>query len=209
MRPPASTRGYRRPQAESRGSRPTKADAGERPLRRGCVCAIFGALTEEIRFAADAPVEGKEFEPPVSVAKSRPLADEGKHLAVERGSLVRVVSSRGTEGSNPTPSTSESMANSLPHPAPTAPVLFVCDPGAFAPYLRDRMTVAVSQRIRAATRSEGCTATHYAVNRRLTLSPLRFGAMRLEQHRDWRIPGIDRHPIVALLFRKTLCGPNT
>jgi hypothetical protein len=116
---------------------------------------------------------------------------------------------RGTEGSNPTPSTSESMANSLPHPAPTAPVLFVCDPGAFAPYLRDRMTVAVSQRIRAATRSEGCTATDYAVNRRLTLSPLRFGAMRLEQHRDWRIPGIDRHPIVALLFRKTLCGPNT
>ena len=55
---------------------------------------------------------------------------------------------RGTEGSNPTPSTSESMANSLPHPAPTAPVLFVCDPGAFAPYLRgpdDRRCVAENQ----------------------------------------------------------------
>ena len=56
-------------------------------------------------------MEGKEFEPPVSVAKSRPLADEGKHLAVERGSLVRVVSSRGTEGSNPSPSSGESLVN--------------------------------------------------------------------------------------------------
>ena len=56
--------------------------------------------------------------------------------------------SRGTEGSNPSPSTSESIANSLPHQAPTAPVLFVCDPGAFAPYLRgpdDRRCVAENQ----------------------------------------------------------------
>jgi hypothetical protein len=34
---------YRRHQAESRGSRPTKADAGQRPLRRACV-APFSAL---------------------------------------------------------------------------------------------------------------------------------------------------------------------
>ena len=48
------------------------------------------------------------------------------------------------------------------------------------------MIVAASQRIRDATRSEGCTATDYAVNWRPTFSS-RFGAKRLEQQRDWRI----------------------
>jgi len=48
------------------------------------------------------------------------------------------------------------------------------------------MIVAASQRIRDATRSEGCTASGYAVNWRLTFST-RFSANRLEQQRDWRI----------------------
>jgi hypothetical protein len=48
------------------------------------------------------------------------------------------------------------------------------------------MIVGASQRIRDATRSEGCTATDYAVNWRPSF-PARFGAKRLEQQRDWRI----------------------
>jgi len=40
-------------------------------------CAVFGALIEEIRFAADSPVEGKEFEPPVFFTKSRSVRMKG------------------------------------------------------------------------------------------------------------------------------------
>ena len=50
----------------------------------------------------------------------------------------------------------------------------------------DGMIVAASQRVGDATRSEGCTATDYAVNWRPTFAS-QFGAKRLEQQRDWRI----------------------
>ena len=55
-------------------------------------CAVFGALIGEIRFAADSPVEGKEFEPSVFFMKESVRADEGKRLAIKWGNLVGVVS---------------------------------------------------------------------------------------------------------------------
>ena len=58
-------------------------------------------LIEEVRFALDSPLEGAGFEPSVPLA-----ASEGE---VERAQAQKTLSlSRGTEGPNPPPSTSES-----------------------------------------------------------------------------------------------------
>jgi hypothetical protein len=74
---------------------------------RRCLRSSFGMMVrqrEEVRFAADSPVEGAGFEPSVPLA-----ASEGE---VERAQARKTLSLlRGTEGSNPLPSSGESHAN--------------------------------------------------------------------------------------------------
>ena len=64
-----------------------------------------------LRFARDSPVEGDGFEPSVPGAKEPVSFAEGELRGIERGRPTKVVSLRGTDGSNPSPSSGESGAN--------------------------------------------------------------------------------------------------
>src|SRR5271165_2156550 len=57
------------------------------------------------------PVEGAGFEPSVPGAKEPVSFAEGELRGIERGRPTKVISLRGTDGSNPSPSTGESTAN--------------------------------------------------------------------------------------------------
>ena len=62
-------------------------------------------------FARDSLLEGGGFEPWVPGAKEPVSFAEGELRGIERRRPTKVVSLRGTDGSNPSPSTSESCAN--------------------------------------------------------------------------------------------------
>ena len=59
----------------------------------------------------DSPLEGGGFEPSVPGAKEPVSFAEGELRGIERGRPTKVVSLRGTDGSNPSPSSGESGAN--------------------------------------------------------------------------------------------------
>src|SRR5271165_645811 len=54
------------------------------------------------------PVEGAGFEPSVPGAKEPVSFAEGELRGIERGRPTKVISLRGTDGSNPSPSSAES-----------------------------------------------------------------------------------------------------
>jgi hypothetical protein len=73
------------------------------------------------QFAADSPLEGTGFEPSVPRGKGRTLrvsvlfhSDFSVGGEPTSGDIERLVVSRGTDGSNPVPSSVESSANCLP-----------------------------------------------------------------------------------------------
>jgi hypothetical protein len=68
-------------------------------------------MLQEIEFAPDSPLEGDGFEPSVPVAKKPVSVAEGELRGIEGGSPQTVVFFRGTDGSNPSPSSGESAAN--------------------------------------------------------------------------------------------------
>src|SRR6266478_742490 len=72
----------------------------------------------KIRFAQDSPLEGTGFEPSVPRGKGPTLcvsvlfrSDFSVGGEPSRGDIERLVVSRGTDGSNPVPSSAESSAN--------------------------------------------------------------------------------------------------
>src|SRR3984957_594538 len=64
-----------------------------------------------LRFSGASAVEGCGFEPSVPGAKEPVSFAEGELRGIERGRPTKVVSLRGTDGSNPSPSSGESGAN--------------------------------------------------------------------------------------------------
>ena len=79
---------------------------GSRPGFRDNACAVISLLTS--RFARDSPLEGDGFEPSVSVAREPVYIAEGE-LRGDRRAAKKIW--RGTDGSNPSPSSEESAAN--------------------------------------------------------------------------------------------------
>src|SRR3984893_13353442 len=78
---------------------------------RGHVRVIKLLAYRKLRFAGDSPVEGGGFEPSVPGAKEPVSFAEGELRGIERGRPTKFVSLRGTDGSNPSPSSGESGAN--------------------------------------------------------------------------------------------------
>jgi hypothetical protein len=70
-----------------------------------------GPAPPACRFAHDSPLEGGGFEPSVPGAKEPVSFAEGELRGIERGRPTKVVSLRGTDGSIPSPSSGESVAN--------------------------------------------------------------------------------------------------
>jgi hypothetical protein len=72
----------------------------------------MAAMIEEVRFAADSPLEGDGFEPSVPHKKqpflAAPVRSRNSPSATKIGSFVP-----GTDGSNPSPSSRESGANQI------------------------------------------------------------------------------------------------
>ena len=62
----------------------------------------------QVRFAGDSPLEGDGLEPSVTVASEPVYITEGELRGDRRGSQKNW---RGTDGSNPSPSSEESAAN--------------------------------------------------------------------------------------------------
>jgi hypothetical protein len=78
----------------------------------------FERQQAEVRFARDSPLEGTRFEPSVPRGKGPTLrvpvlfrSDFSVGREPTRGDIEGLVVSRGTDGSNPAPSTGESCAN--------------------------------------------------------------------------------------------------
>src|ERR1700719_1125108 len=72
---------------------------------------IFGDLNRARQVCKDSPPEGGGFEPSVPGAKEPVSFAEGEWRGIERGRPTKFVSLRGTDGSNPSPSSGESLAN--------------------------------------------------------------------------------------------------
>jgi hypothetical protein len=84
-----------------------RTQTGRHPCR-GCRASWGVDAGEEVRFALDSPLEGGGFEPSVPGAKEPVSFAEGELRGIERGRPTKFVSLRGTDGSNPSPSSGES-----------------------------------------------------------------------------------------------------
>src|SRR5580704_1885672 len=72
------------------------------------------SMPARTKFARDSLLEGGGFEPSVPGAKEPVSFAEGELRGIERGRPTKVVSLRGTDGSNPSPSSGESGTNGIP-----------------------------------------------------------------------------------------------
>src|SRR5258705_9273782 len=98
----------REKQPRSNGSRPARPFSRPKSARRPPRLPRLGLQRRQFTAETDSPLEGDGFEPSVPLVREEPRENSNETISKS------VVVQRGTDGSNPSPSSGESATNPPP-----------------------------------------------------------------------------------------------